>query len=567
MIFLQDYLNKLFLKIANVIKRGLCMEASWVALVPPLLVIAIAFFSRRMLLALFMGIVSALFFVHNADFFSIVNDFFIRILATTELRSVNSIQSLWNASNLCILLFLLFVGIFILLLRVSGGAYAYGEYVSRYLKNKKDAHSASLLFSLFFFIDDYLSSISVGSVMQAVTDRFAIPRVKLAFLVNSMAAPLVVITPVSSWVANITTQLKNAGIANNKEALITVDAFYLYLQAIPYLMYSFLVLVLVWFIIRQSLSFGVIYKHEAIAEKTGNLFAGKSPVMEQYEERDVHGMCLVDFFAPLFFLFTVVAVGMLYFGDWTVFGGVKNIFNALSSTRIAPALCIASITTVLFTAVFLVLRKRISLRELWVAIVGGIQLMFSSVCMLVFAWTLSTLLGTELATGSYLASLVTGKISAWLFPAVFFLLTALTTTLMGSAWGAMSIYIPIAIPMLLTVLGISGVDNIALVPLLLPLVGAIVSGAVVGNHLSPMADNTLMAATSSGAYVIDVFKAQVSFTLPVALITALAYAVLGYIIMLGMQPLMALGIVFCGAVLIGMGYFVCTYYLKQKNIL
>ena len=548
------------------------MQTSWLVVVPPLVVILLAFLTRKILSSLFCGVFVALLILHKWVVTDACFAIIVRLWKTTELGSISSLQTFWQASNLCIMLFLLLVGILIMMIRSSGGAYAYGNFVMRYLKLPYHAEMATLILSLFFFIDDYLSSISVGSVMQTVTDRFQIPRVKLALLVNSMAAPLVVIVPVSSWVAHITMQLKNTGInlENTTTTLLIADPFHMYLRVIPYLFYSFAVIAVLWFIVVRRISYGTLYKHEEIAAKTGNLFAGKTSVTQRTRELSVNelqGSSLADFLVPVGSLFASVALTILYFGNWRLFGGNNGFITALRSTQIAPALCTAAAMTVFISMLFLVFRKRLTLVQLPMIILDGIRLMISSVIMLALVWTLSELLKNDLATGNYLANLFIGQLNISYFPAVFFLLTAITTTLMGSAWGAISIYIPIALPMLVTLSGVQVPVELLALPLMIPLLGAIVSGAVVGNHLSPIADNTLMAATSSGAYVIDVVKSQISFTVPIACATALGYLLAGSMVTAGYASLWVIMCSLSVIIIVSCIYFSLIQLLKSKRII
>ncbi|MBM3893015.1 hypothetical protein FJ365_01265 [Candidatus Dependentiae bacterium] len=177
--------------------------------------------------------------------------------------------------------------------------------------------------------------------------------------------------------------------------------------------------------------------------------------------------------------------------------------------------------------VYYLARKRIPLRQLPQVVGQGVMLMGGSLVMLVLIWTLSGIIRDDLNTGAYLANLLIGQVRLAFFPLMFFGLTAFISTLMGTAWGAIGILVPLAFSMVPTFLGLPLPLDIVQVPLLSALLGAIICGAVVGNHMSPIADVLVMSATSVGAYHLDVVKSQIQLTVPTVFASLLAYYVVG----------------------------------------
>lgn len=511
------------------------MQNSWIVLLPPLLVILLASLTRKIFVSLIAGILSALLIVHQFSVPDTLLSLVKRIWLTTELGMLASWESFWQASYLFICLFLLLLGILLSLLRVSGSAYAYAHNVIRYLKNEKQAESASLFLSLFFFVDDYFSCLTVGSVMQTVTDRFRIPRAKLAFLVNSMAAPLAILVPISSWLADIIGQLRQSGITTQikTDTSIIGDPFFVYLQTIPFMFYSLMIISAAWLIVLKRFSFGVLHKHEQIAQQTGNLFAGKTAAIRRMKEiphEAIQNSSVFDFLLPIATLFISVIIAVLYFGNFYLFKGQNSFAQALQSTRIQPALFCGAFITLLISMIFLLFRKKITPKQLPEIGREGFQLMWSSVCMLILMWTLSTLLRADLAVGSYLANFLSNALKIQMLPVIFFLSAAFMATVMGTAWGTLSILIPIGIPMLVSLSTIQTPIMLEQLPMLFPLLGAIISGAVVGNHLSPLSDTMLMSSTSAGSYHIDLVKAQFDVTILSMIAAACAFLVSGFMI-------------------------------------
>lgn len=511
------------------------MQNSWLVLLPPVMVVFLAATTRRVILSLLSGIFTALLLLNDFSITKAVPQLFVRVWQRTELGTITSWQSFWSTWYLFICLFLLILGILIVVINASGGAYAYADFVSKRLKDRKHAEGSSLLLSLFFFVDDYFSCLTVGSVMQAITDRFKIPRVKLAVLVNSMAVPLVVIVPVSSWVAQITMQLRQSGVApvTGAGVLVLGDPFFIYAHVIPFIFYSFILVASVVFLVSCRKSFGLVCAHEKIALESGNLFGGKMPVTRRTRNLDHESMkksSVLDFVLPIGVLFISVFVGILYFGNYVGMGGSNSLLQALQHTQIAPALFVGAVVALATSLVLYLARGKFYLSELPGLFVDGIKLMGPTVFVLILIWTLSNLMTNDLATGQYLAHVLIGHIKVSFLPVMFFITAALTASTMGSAWGSIGILVPIAIPMMTNLLAAAGPVDVAALPILYPLIGAIISGAVVGNHISPISDTMLMSSSSAGAYHLDVVRAQFELTFPTIVSTALAFLVAGLMV-------------------------------------
>jgi len=368
--------------------------------------------------------------------------------------------------------------------------------------------------------------------MCPLTDRFKIPRAKLAFLIDSMAAPLVVLIPVSSWIATLTMQLHKSGVSNDlaDNPLILADPFSLYLKIIPYIFYSFIIMASVLFIVRTRISFGPMRTQEDIAQKTGNLYGGKKPsknIDTSYCPVD-HGS-LIDFFLPICLLLVSVFAAILYAGNYHLLGGTNSLLKALSSTDIFLALSTGTVFTLITSFLFFLIKRKMHLKDVPLLIKEGIQLMGPSVAILFFAWTFSSLLIHDLKSGTYLASLVVGNIMLPLLPCIFFIVSAITSIAIGSSWGTIAVMVPLATPMLIQLLGIKTPANPEEVYLLLPLLGAAFAGAIAGDHISPISSTTVMSSTSSGAYHADHVYTQFMYALPALISTILAYLLAGFL--------------------------------------
>jgi len=325
----------------------------------------------------------------------------------------------------------------------------------------------------------------VGSIMRPVTDAFTIPRAKLAFLVDSMSAPLCVIVPASSWVAMILVQMQVSGISE--------DQFGVYIATIPFLLYPVLIILSAYVITLCGLSFGPLLRYETIARETGNLFGGKPPLMAHHVSTEPQTTdSLYDFIIPCIVFMAVLVMALLYSGHWNV--QTANIFFAL---------CLASIITALLMASTFLIQKKISSKKLLMLSYYSWKLMKNSLLVLLCAWTLSSLLKNDLHAGEYVAHILIKKLSISFMPCMFFIVALIVSATTGSAWGTIAVIMPLAIPVVYH-LGF----------LVYPTLGALISGAVAGGHVSPITDSTVMASTSTECYHLDHVYSQLIYSIP-----------------------------------------------------
>lgn len=513
------------------------MQNTWLVLLPPIIVLISAFLTKRLHLSLIIGLVTASLIVTNGAFSD-----------SALLIGKRLCTQLQDPDNLYMYSFLLIIGILIALINQTGGAQAFAKTITKHLTNARSAETSSLLLSCTLFLDDYLSNLTAGYVMRPITDRFSIPRAKLAFLVHSMTGPLVILIPVSSWVAMITSQLDQAGVSTHNAVKILADPFYVYIKSIPFIFYSFLLIASIWFIVRRSISYGPMHKHHIIARTTGNLFGGKTPIKDLSDNPPSSNSSIFDLVLPIITLIGSVIIGILYSGGYYLFGGTYTLIEALkNNNKTFTILFVASIVALGISLFFSLIRKKIMISTIPTLTKNGLQLMISPVLMLILAATLGLILRLDLHTGTYLAQLLLGSFSISLLPFMFFVVSLLTATITGTSWGAIALMLPIAIPMLTSFVSTTTPLLPAQIPILFPVLGAIFSGSVCGDHISPISETTIMASTSSGTYPIDHAHTQFPYTLPAIISSALAFVIVGLLINQNMwiMTLVPLGIGIC----------------------
>ena len=511
----------------------------WIVLVPPLLVIVCVLTTRRMILSFLLGIITSALIVNKGALLPSIKLTLKHLWTSTGLGKATSIQGFLSSWSLLIFIFLLCVGIIIVLLSESGAAQAYVQLVRKKVHTKKEAESASLILSLFFFIDDYFSALTVGSVMRPLALLHNVHPVKLAFLTTAMATPLTLLSPISSWVGEIVLQLKNVGIGpESPTTVIATDPYSVLIAAIPYLLYPILLVFGTWYIVLRGISYGPMQKYDNYVSPTHESVAdvGKKA-------------SLLDFILPIAVLVGTVFGMLLYTGNYHLMGGTNSLIMALKSATVHKALFAGGLTSLLVSIGYFYAKGTVAASAIAPAIKKGFMLMFPSILMLVCAWSLGAILKNDLETGSYIATMVASIINVEYFPLICFLFGALISWMIGSAWATIGLMFPIVIDMLQELLNLGTNVPLGSVELIIPLVGATLSGAVLGVHLSVLSDNPIMSAASTGANHLEHVKTMAWYVIPIGLVAAGGFTFIGLMIdTLGHQWSLALGI-FGGLVL------------------
>jgi tetracycline resistance efflux pump len=494
------------------------MQHNVLVLLPPVVVLICAFATKRLNLSLIIGLILAALIAASCA-----------PIPAAKLLGIRLWEQATDADTLYNFAFLLVLGVIITILSYTGGAAAFAGILTKRIGSAKGAETSSFFLSITLFIDDYLSGLTVGHVMHHLTDRFRIPRVKLAFLLRAMTGPLIILAPISSWIAMITSQIGSAGVSNTSAtAPITADPFSLFVASIPFIMYSLVLIPSVFYIIQARISYGPIHTQEKIAHETGNLFGGKEPTHVQAIVAENASHSIADLLVPLATLIGGFFAGILYFGGFHLFGGTKTFLEVFKSDmETAYILFMVGLITLVITFIFSLMRHKITVAAIPQLVKEGVMSMYSSIVMLYLAITLGILLRKDLETGQYLANLLVGSISEMFLPLMFFGIAFAIGLAIGSAWGTITLMLPIAIPMVLQFANLPMPVNPEQLMMLLPVLGAIFSGAVAGNHLSPIADMTVLITSSSGAYPMDHLQTQIPYVVPALIGTACAFLLMG----------------------------------------
>ena len=471
------------------------MYASFWALVPPVVAIALALITKEVYSSLFIGILVGGIFYSGFSFEGTVN----------HVLQGGIISVLSDAYNVGILVFLVILGIMVSLMNRAGGSAAFGRWASEHIKSRVGAQLATVALGVLIFIDDYFNCLTVGSVMRPVTDKHNISRAKLAYLIDATAAPICIIAPISSWAAAVT------GFVEGEDGLS------LFISAIPYNFYALLTIVMMIALAVMSMDYGSMAVHEENAKK-GDLYTTPDrPYSSAEALNDVGRGGVMDLMIPIISLIICCVIGMIYTGGF--FSG-ESFVTAFSNSDASLGLALGSFFGLLITILLYVLRKVLSFKECMDCIPEGFKAMVPAILILTLAWTLKAMtdsLGAAEYVGNMMLSASEGLIS--LLPAIIFVVGCLLAFATGTSWGTFGILIPIVVhafensdPVLMTIS-----------------ISACMAGAVCGDHCSPISDTTIMASAGAQCNHVNHVSTQLPYAVSVAAVSFITYIIAGFV--------------------------------------
>ena len=456
---------------------------------PPIIAILLALFTKEVYLSLFAGCSLGALLV--AEFHPWVA---FDTLFNTMIDSV----------DFSILMFMILLGMVVMLMQESGGTRAYGEWAAKKLKSKRATLVATSLLGALIFVDDYFNCLTVGSVMRPVTDRQKVSRAKLAYLIDATAAPVCIIAPVSSWAAAVTSSVPEGS---------GINGFTMFLRTIPYNYYALLTIVMSLFLIFTGTDFGSMKLNEDNA-KNGDLFTtADRPYGNDVDDGTDTCGHVADLIAPVLVLIVACIFGMIYTGGF--FEGVDFV-TAFADCNASAGLVLGSSIALLFTFVFYRVRNVMTFQDFAACIPEGFKAMVSPMLILSLAWTLSGMTGL-LGAKYYVANLLSGSAAAlqYMLPVIIFLVAVFLAFATGTSWGTFSILIPIvchAFP--------EG-------EMLVISIAACLSGAVCGDHCSPISDTTIMASAGAHCSHVNHVSTQLPYAITAASCAAVCYVITG----------------------------------------
>lgn len=494
------------------------------SLFPPVIAIGLALITKEVYSSLFVGILSGGIIYAAASgtgfegtFKAVVQD--------------GLITNLSNAYNVGILVFLVVLGIIVVLMNKAGGSRAYGEWAAAHIKGRRGAALSTFFLGVLIFVDDYFNCLTVGSVMRPITDKHSISRSKLAYLIDSTAAPICIIAPISSWAAAVSGTVEG------------VNGISLFINTIPYNLYAFLTILMVIFISVSDTDYGLMKIHEDNA-KNGDIFTTKNNTYEQDAQPVTERGRVIDLILPVAVLIVFCVVGMIYTGGF--FSGTDFV-TAFANCDAAYGLSLGSISALIVIIAYYMLRRVLKFNECMDSIAAGFKQMVPAILILTFAWTLKTMTN-HLEAGAFVSGVVQSATAlSVLLPVILFVVAIGLAFATGTSWGTFGILIPIVTSVFDAEL--ANVSQTGEIPsMVIICISACLAGAVCGDHCSPISDTTIMASTGAQCDHVNHVSTQLPYALTVAAVCVVGYLLSGFVhnvfIVLGFSVALMLAVLF-----------------------
>ena len=481
----------------------------WVSVVPPLLAIAIALLTKQVVPALFAGLwvgaASLAGFTPRGVFAGMLDSFQVYVLGAVT-----------SAAHAQIILFSFMIGGMVGILIKNGGMQGVVNIIVRWATSPRRGQVTTAILGLVIFFDDYANTLVVGNTMRQVTDRLRISREKLAYIVDSTAAPVSCVALVTTWIGY---EVGLIGTAVERIPGLDMSAYSIFLNSIPYSFYPLLTIFFVLTVANLGRDFGPMYDAEARARTTGQVLAadadvdaaarGQADELTLKEGRPVRALNAI---LPIVVLIGAVLTGLY------VTGSGDELRDIIGSADSYAALMWGSLLGVVVAAALTLAQRILTMSEVVDAWYAGLKSMLFAMIILVLAWSLSGV-SEQLHTAEYLVSVLGDSLHPGVVPALVFVLASATAFATGSSWATMGILLPLVLPLVWAVL--QAAEHGYAIHVLYSTVACVLAGAVLGDHCSPISDTTILSSMASGCDHVDHVRTQLPYALTVGTVATL----------------------------------------------
>ena len=474
------------------------------SLLPPIVAIVLALISKEVYSSLFLGcLVGALLYTQFAPWDTIV---------TLVGADYGIISVLADSGNMGIIVFLVTLGIMVDLMNKGGGSEAFGRWAKKTVHTRCGAQLLTMLLGVLIFVDDYFNCLTVGAVMRPVTESHKISRAKLAYVIDSTAAPVCMIAPVSSWAAAVSGYVQSP----------SINGIELFLKQIPWNYYCLLTLLMIVIISVLNIDYGSMLTHEYNAQVKDDLFTTPERPFagdDEYETGSKGKSSVLDLLVPVIVLIAVCIVSLVYSGGY--FDGGMTFMAAFSAAEAGPALAIGGLIGCVFTFIYFWLRGAIGFEKSFESVPQGFIQMIAPILILTFAWTLCSFTRNAMYSADFVSNAMANVGDLRMFlPAIIFIIGAAIGFATGTSWGTIGIMAPIVV----------SVFNYDAEPILCTIgLAAACSGGVMGDHCSPISDTTIMASAGAHCYHLNHVFTQIPYALTVAGVSFVSFILAGLI--------------------------------------
>ena len=502
------------------------------SLLPPIVAIALALKTKEVYSSLFIGIIlgAILYCVSMGTGFE---GFLIHLTNHTvgtgdDAKGYGMIHCLSDPWNVGILVFLVVLGSIVSLMNKAGGSAAFGRWASQHVKSKVGVQVATILLGILIFIDDYFNCLTVGSVMRPIAVRNGVTKEKLAYLIDSTAAPVCIISPISSWAAAV------SGFVSGGE-----NGLALFCKAIPFNFYAFFTIIFMFGIVFLGFDFKAMSKYDARLkewyERTNGgrldevsdtkLHIVEHGVGAKQEEEQTNKGSVADLVIPILLLIVFCMLGMVYSGGYFDASNTNyhDFVEAFAASNASIGLVLGSLAALILTIVMFTVKRTLPFDEAMSSLIKGFEAMVPAILILTLAWTLKSMTDS-LGAAEYVSSVVASSAAGlqMFLPAIIFVVAAFLAFATGTSWGTFGILIPICIAVFPSA-----------APLRIISISACMAGAVCGDHISPISDTTIMASAGAECKHVHHVSSQLPYALTVATVAFLTFIVAGFTQSLG----------------------------------
>ncbi len=489
----------------EMVQTGTPFAGTFWSLLPPIVAIVLALISKEVYSSLFMGcLVGAMLCTQFSPWETLVQ------LVGGDNGIVTTVA---DSGNVGIIFFLVCLGIMVDLMNKGGGSEAFGRWATKSVKSRAGAQLMTMLLGVLIFIDDYFNCLTVGAVMRPVTESHHISRAKLAYVIDSTAAPVCMIAPVSSWAAAVSGYVQSD----------SVNGLQMFMSQIPYNYYCLLTLLMIIVTSVINLDYGPMLTHEYNAQVKGDLFTTEERPFagaDDYEKPASGKSSVIDLILPVVVLIASCVIGLIWTGGF--FEGV-DFMTAFSDASSSTGLALGGMIGLIFTFVYFWLRGSIDFEKSFESVPNGFIQMISPILILTFAWTLCAFTRYGMYSANFVINAMAGAGSLMKFlPAVIFLIGCFIGFATGTSWGTIGIMAPI-------VVNVFNYDDPSLRTLCVIGLAAACAGGVCGDHCSPISDTTIMASAGAHCYHLNHVFTQLPYAITVAAVSFVSFILAGLI--------------------------------------
>jgi Na+/H+ antiporter NhaC len=482
---------------------------SWISILPPVIAILLALIFRQVLVALFVSIWLGAYLTGDGGFAGIFSSFF-------ETMNKYIVPAAADESHMSIIIFSLMIGGMIGIISANGGTRGIIDLMLRFVKTRIQGQVMTTLLGFVVFFDDYANTMIVGNTMRPIADKLRMTRAKLAYLVDSTAAPVATIAIISTWIGAMVAYIADA------EAAIpsfTMPAYLVFLNSLPYNFYAWLTIVFVLMISISGRDFGPMLTSRITLMK-----AKHDPSLDRYKvyqdiakegepsEKKSHWMNAAF---PIVVLVFGTILGLYVTGEGS------SIQDIVGSADSYAALVWGSLAATVVAIGMTFFGKLLDFEETVKGMLSGMHVMFDGLIILVLAWSLSKIT-TDLNTAGYLISVFGDVLNPVWIPVIVFVLAGLTSFATGTSWGTMGILMPLVIPLVWNLGLSSGLEEAAVSMLIFHSVSSVLAGAVWGDHCSPISDTTILSSIATQCDHIEHVKTQMPYAMVVGVVSIMS---------------------------------------------